>query len=462
MYAQQLSTFVGVTMSRTFRYPYAARNFIEAYANTNYLRPLRGQELERFYVERGVHSELNSLLGELEASALVTPPSNTKFLFVGHTGCGKSTELSRLVSLINSPDDKYRTLRENYLTVQYSVSEVVGLYNIEFVDIALSMVLGIYQAMEALGHAVDDTPARKVYDWLYQEEEETSTRTRTMGGGIGLDVGLGSLIRLIDVRLKSEGVVREEIRTRIRKFIPELISLINQAIDEVSAVTGKHVLLIIDDLDKIQPLENALRIFREHVGSLASFRCFVIYTAPISLLYDPASTHVSQNMQIHYMPMFRVRTRGGEQESPDAADVTTLREIVNRRVHPTLFEEGVVDRMIYMTGGVLRELIRVIRGCCVYCQEYDLAQITHNALDIQKSKLKGEYYRMLEHDDYKWLRRVNRTKSRADVNMRHLESLCVLYYPNGKGWFDVHPVVRELLEEWEREALPAEAQSTGQ
>jgi hypothetical protein len=26
-----------------------------------------------------------------------------------------------------------------------------------------------------------------------------------------------------------------------------------------------------------------------------------------------------------------------------------------------------------------------------------------------------------------------------------------LYYPNGKGWFDVHPVVTELLEEWESE-----------
>ena len=448
-------------MPTTRHYHEAARSFIEAYANTNYLRPLRGEDLERFYVERGDHSELKSLIGELEAGALTDSPSNTKFLFVGHTGCGKSTELSKLVSIINSPADEHRTLRENYLPVQYSVSEVVGLYNIEFVDIALSMVLGIYQAMETLGHTVDDAPARRVYDWLYQEEEETSTRTRTMGGGIGLDVGLGSLIRLIDVRLKSEGMVREEIRTRIRKYIPELISLINQAIDEVSAVTGKHVLLIIDDLDKIQPLENALRIFREHVRSLVSFRCFVIYTAPISLLYDPASMHVSQNMEIHYMPMFRVRTRAGDRESPDAADVAMLREIVCRRVHPTLFGEGVVERAIDMTGGVLRELIRVIRGCCVYCQEYDLGQITHNVLDIQKSKLKGEYYRMLEHDDYKWLRRVKRTKSRADVNMRHLESLCVLYYPNGKGWFDVHPIVYELLEEWEREALPADAQATG-
>ena len=62
-------------MSNTHRYPNAARNFIEAYANTNYLRPLRGEDLERFYVERGIHSELNSLVGELEASVQVDPQS---------------------------------------------------------------------------------------------------------------------------------------------------------------------------------------------------------------------------------------------------------------------------------------------------------------------------------------------------------------------------------------------------
>jgi hypothetical protein len=70
-------------------------------------------------------------------------------------------------------------------------------------------------------------------------------------------------------------------------------------------------------------------------------------------------------------------------------------------------------------------------------------------LNFQKNKLKSEYYRILEHEDYQWLLRVKQTKNRADVNMRHLESLCVLYYPNGKGWFDVHPIVTELLEDWE-------------
>jgi hypothetical protein len=339
------------------------------------------------------------------------------------------------------------------LPVQYSISEVVGLYNIEFVDIALSMVVGIYRTMEALSLTLDDRPARLVYDWLFQESGTTETKARQVGGGLDAELGIPGLIKLIDVRLKGEGEVREEIRTRIRKYVPELIGLINQVIEEVEELTGKSVLLIIDDLDKIQPLENALKVFREHARSLASFKCFVIYTAPISLLYDPASKHVEQYMQVHYMPMFSTQTKEGTSLVPVGEDVGILREIIHKRAHPSLFEEGVVDTAIGMTGGILRELIRVIQGCCVYCHEFEFGTITQNVLERQKGKLKGEYYRMLDHEDYRALKKVETTKSRADVDMRHLESLCVLYYPNGKGWFDVHPIVKELLAEWQREAM---------
>lgn len=439
-------------MSSVNSYPGAAQDFIEAYANTNYLRPLKGKEMELFYVNRGFHSELKALMGELEAGARTSPINNTKFLFVGHTGCGKSTELYRLANIIETGEGRSKFLHENFLPIQYSVSEIVGLYNIEFVDIALSIILGIYREMERLGHVVDDSPARRVYDWLYQTQSAMHSQPSfSTNRSVDLDLSLGSLIRLIDVRLKSEGEIREGIRARIRKYVPELINLINEVIYEVSIITGKNILLIIDDLDKIQPLDAALNIFREHVKSLASFNCFAIYTAPISLLYDPASKHIGQFLEVHYMPMFRIRTKDGNPEDPNSTDVNTLREIIYRRVHPDLFEDTVVEAAVDMTGGILRELIRVIRGCCVYCEEYEVSQITHNVLNFQKNKLKSEYYRILEHDDYEWLHRVKRTKSRADVNMRHLESLCVLYYPNGKGWFDVHPVVSELLEEWHLE-----------
>ncbi len=430
-------------------YQNAAHDFLDAYANTNYLRPLRGELLDKFYVDRGRQSELRSLLSELTAGVQASPPSNTKFLFVGHTGCGKSTELSRLVNIIESGNGRYQFAKNVFLPIQYSISEVVGLYNIEFVDLALSIIIGIYKEMERLGHVVDDSAARRVYDWLYQHDEMFEEEQESIS-----NLKVGSLIRLIDVRLKSEGEVREEIRGRIRKYIPELIDLINQTIDEVAYVTGKHVLLIIDDLDKIQPLDAALNIFREHVKSLTSFKCFVIYTAPISLLYDSQSKHVGQFLETHYMPMFKVKHRNGSPVDTQSENASTLREIIHRRVHPDLFEEGVVETAIYLTGGILREFIRIIRGCCVYCHEYEIGRISHNIIEMQKNKLKSEYYRMLEHEDYMQLERVNRTKSRADVDMRHLESLCVLYYPNGKGWFDVHPVVNELLDEWQKDTAP--------
>ena len=437
-------------MAQNQNYPEAAKNFIDAYANTNYLRPLQGSDIDRFYVEREFHSEIKSIMSELEAGGQTQPLNHSKFLFVGHTGCGKSTELYRLANLIEAGEGRAKFLQENFLPIQYSVSEVVGLYNIEFVDIALSIILGIYREMERLDQSIDDSPARRVYDWLYQTQG-TAPAQPNLNQKMGMEVSLGSLLRLLDVRLKSEGEIREGIRARVRKFLPELIHLINELIHEVSEVTGKSILLIIDDLDKIQPLDAALNIFREHMKSLASFECFAIYSAPISLLYDSAHKHIGQFLEFKYMPMFKVRTKESRPEPPDAPDVNTLREIIFRRVHPDLFEEGVVEAAIDMTGGILRELIRVIRGCCVYCEEYGLSQITHGALEFQKNRLKSEYYRILEHNDYRELEKVRKTKSRADVNMRHLESLCVLFYPNGKGWFDVHPVVSELLDEWQTE-----------
>ena len=138
-------------MSNTDNYPEAAKNFIDAYANTNYLRPLKGKEMERFYVNRGFHSELKALMGELEAGAKTFPLNHTKFLFVGHTGCGKSTELYRLANIIETGTGRYQYLHDNFLPIQYSVSEVVGLYNIEFVDIALSIILPRSHGCEASG-----------------------------------------------------------------------------------------------------------------------------------------------------------------------------------------------------------------------------------------------------------------------------------------------------------------------
>ena len=200
-----------IIVSSADSYPEAAKNFIDAYANTNYLRPLKGKEMERFYVNRGFHSELKALMGELEAGAKTSPLNHSKFLFVGHTGCGKSTELYRLANIIETGADRSNFLQENFLPIQYSVSEIVGLYNIEFVDIALSIILGIYREMERLGYVVDDSPARRVYDWLYQTQGSTQPQPAFGKGSTDLSLSLGSLIRLIDVRLKSEGEIREGI-----------------------------------------------------------------------------------------------------------------------------------------------------------------------------------------------------------------------------------------------------------
>jgi hypothetical protein len=68
---------------------------------------------------------------------------------------------------------------------------------------------------------------------------------------------------------------------------------------------------------------------------------------------------------------------------------------------------------------------------------------------------------MLKHDGYRWPRQVDRTKSCAEVNIRHLKSWCVLYCPAGKGRFDMHFLVRKLLRGTVGEALLVDIWVTG-
>lgn len=69
-----------------------AQTLKEAYNLFDPLRPLEGEWLEAFYVERPQSASIQPLIAELE----LDERSDDKTLFSGHRGSGKTTELNRL------------------------------------------------------------------------------------------------------------------------------------------------------------------------------------------------------------------------------------------------------------------------------------------------------------------------------------------------------------------------------
>ncbi|NOZ05376.1 MAG: hypothetical protein GXP41_03345 [Chloroflexi bacterium] len=425
-------------------FPHSAHTFEEAYANTDYRLPLRDEQLDYFYVARASGTSRLEVLKQ--ALSLGTAKGlDTKFLVTGHLGCGKSTEINRLVKDIATQED----LRENLFVVSYSASDLLDLQDVDYTDIAFSIVAGVYDRLHELDITFSSDTIEKITEWISMEVE-TFTST-TLGAEIELaggQVGIGRLLNmmnLIGINIRGGGTRGKEVRRLVKKRAPELRDLVNNLLEELRELTGMSVLLVIDDLDKLRK-DDAVRVFREDGPFLTLLNCMAIYTAPVSMMYQLGESPSFEKYQRYAVPMFKVASHNGSAES---GDLDRLVEMVYRRVSPELFVPGIIEQMAVTCGGVVRHLIKMVQDSCLYCQTFQHPVIDAEAYSWVLERLKQDYSRWLGRADYEILKRIHQTKSCHDAEeaWEYLQSLCVLEYSNGGYWYDLHPVVQMLLGE---------------
>lgn len=114
-----------------------------------------------------------------------------------------------------------------------------------------------------------------------------------------------------------------------------MVNRLNLLVAEIGASTNKQVLVIIDDLDKLD-LGDVEKIFKSHIKALFQPAFQIIYTIPIASLRDAVlqSTLVSEsNDQIVTMPVSKLFPKGERlrQLSPDAELVVLFDPIVEAR-----------------------------------------------------------------------------------------------------------------------------------
>ena len=106
-----------------------AKDLDQAYINFDPAQPLPG--VSPFYVQRK-----RNPLDKIKRALLRSSPLSQKFLFSGHRGSGKSTELNRLMA--------YPEIQEKYFIVHYSVRDVLDPAGLEYTDLLLSIGAQIF------------------------------------------------------------------------------------------------------------------------------------------------------------------------------------------------------------------------------------------------------------------------------------------------------------------------------
>ena len=299
------------------------------------------------------------------------------------------------------------------------------------------------KAMEE-GIHFDEDLIEELYRWLSQiSSEVTLVRVEEKSKKKGIGTKLKMLIAELGLDFQTNSTSRLEVREKLKPRTSEVIEKINIIAQTIQSSLGKEPLVIIDDLDKIDP-EVAEKIFYGHVKSLTRPNCKILFTVPISLIYTGKFTQIERDFPIcKILPAIKIKNKDG---SDNEEGLNFLREIILRRMSEDLFEEDALNHLLRISNGVLSDLLSVARTCCAKAVASKKNKITWEMVDEEFEKLVNSYRRTVDRKYYPVLKEIMKSKTAdMDENVRNLLGmLAVIDYG---GYYYLHPAVERLLKE---------------
>ncbi|MGO8813181.1 MAG: hypothetical protein ACLQVG_00750 [Terriglobia bacterium] len=393
------------------------------------MQPL-DEEHKDWYVERPDSPE------EEIKIYLISNSTDTKILFSGHRGSGKTSTLSKLA--------RDADVQRNFFVVKFSIKEELNVADLTYTDLLVAIGHRLYEE----GKPWLDS---KLSDDLNKWSAEVS-RVTSKADQAEVEVGAGISAWFFKAKglLKTGFEDKQEFRQKFEPRVPQLIEFINRIIRAVEThpdAGEREVLLILEDLDK-PPVDVAMDLFSTKGTVLIQPECKIIFTVPTSLLYSGQYNVVKENFSDQFpLPNFKIKEKSGDRNEPGWA---RMREIVERRMERQIIESKALDHAVEMSGGVVRELVRIIQGAASRALVAKANAIKFEHVEHAVDKLRMEYSYSLTRDEYiEILRKVHESKELRYPNEKPLldllHNLFILQYPNGPGWYGVNPIVHKLI-----------------
>jgi Cdc6-like AAA superfamily ATPase len=397
---------------------------------------LTGEELKHYYVDRG-SSARAKMLSMLRVNHQQRSQP-VKFLFTGHKGSGKTTEVNKLCEEL---DDSFFVVHVHFPNPA----------DVSYVDVPLKAAMSLFK------QATDDevikrAPAQVLGD-LWEDiglfvEKKIFGDLPVRGNGVA-PREITAKLNLFGIEFESkfdtEPASRDQIRKANEKSLAEVNDKISLLSDQVRTKYGKPVLFVFEGLDKIE-LALAKEIFLDRSQSLTNFRASAIYLIPIGLRYTPQFSSVTRDFDSHvWLPNIKLHTR---ENQPYTEGEAILHDIITRRADPSLFEKDALDEIIRSSGGLIRSLIALARDAALNAAVRKAEKIGIEDARRAVKRLLGDFIAMLESRHYPILkaRYEDKDLNSDDETQELLESLALLEYENDSYWCDVHPIILPEVE----------------
>ena len=409
---------------------------------------VRGEQGE--YVARKMTAELSMVTG-----------AYAHFLFTGHVGSGKSSELRKAKDMLEA---------QAYQVVYFDAAEELDLYDVHHTDLLLAIASQLFADPQL---EIDANTLKNVQNW-FKEITKTTTETTDKAAEIeaGVKMGggfpwLGELFAGFKANIRHNKEQRAEIREQFKPKVSDLLIRVNRLIEagrqSVKRKGKKDVALIIDNLEKMSPnlikeerKEADVSLFVDYGNLLLGLECHLICTVPIRLLYLPIGSKLLDDFsKVFTLPVIKIKQpRSQEPSEPGVRkfiDMTQhrlngLSTLENLRLFGS--DETLLTEVIRFCGGNVKTFIRLMRLIIFQCkaeQQFPLDDALIKKVFRQEMR---DYDRMISNDRIRRLVQVAYTHevdiSADSPDSEMLQLGWILVYANAKEWSDVEPVIHCL------------------
>ncbi len=373
----------------------------------------------------------------------------------GHRGCGKSTELKRLIEEFRPESQPF------YVVVDPTIERTC-----DYPDLFLWLVDALVRRLDELGQAPNQQIVNEVLDWFTEKylertavkraEVAAEAKAEAKGGFSYFGLGLKLLARVKSVISGSEES-RTVVRRNVEQYADTLIGKINILLGQVEGALKQagqngELLIVVDNLDRLEPGAGR-RLFIDNGELLKRLNVHMIYTVPIATALAP--DRVAKVFDPFTIPTIDPGKKPGRE---------ALIQLLAQRIDfdAVFATPKLATDLAKASGGSLRDLIRLLG----YAQLE--AQVTNGQVmdrpsvrsainqlreDYKKSLVPaGTYFPLLVRiqqtrgDGLAELAGEDQDKIRAarEFFRELLTNGAVLEYNGEQSHFAVHPVVTQI------------------
>lgn len=423
------------------------------YQSLDFERPLdiADQHDARLYVP-GLHTT-NGLnpIDELRASLEMSERPKT-WLFTGHRGVGKSTELRRLKAELDN----------DHLVILADVGEYLNLN--EAISTESLLVTVIAALADGADSLLGGTRSEQSYVQRFMQFVESQIEIK--------DVTIKTPIGSAKITLKQNPDLLEQVKTARAGNINRLVEQVRKFTKDVVADVAKQrpnkpLVLILDSLEQLRvtggdakSLYDAIqRTFGGNGEYLKLDHLHVVYSVPPYLPFLIPGIGSYFGTEVCTLPRIKVFETPAEstviQAAKPCANGQRLMAASIEKRYPQvaqLIPTSMLEQLALSSSGSMRDFFRLVRSVCTK------AMVTAASLPLSDGKLVTLAEQMLRNEmplaenDKVWLKKVRQSHGTGLDSINNLHELArlfdngvILNYRNGHDWCEVHYLLHDQL-----------------